>query len=267
MKSLVFSVIFSCLIIVFNACDPAKRTGAPSAGPAGTDTSVITGKRWKLIELNGKPVADRVNGKEPYLRLGIADSSYTASGGCNGIGGTFSLSGNGRIKFSQGRSTMMACENMEVENGLNKALPAVDNYTVAGDILSLSKAQAPLARFRAVDDPAAGHGLNGTWEADYVSEATGTFEELYPGKKPVLTFDLPEPKATGHSSCNGFMIPFTLDGHNISFDDPVSTLMACPGDGEGAFFHTLKTVTRYGITGDTLRLIKDDIAVMRLHRK
>lgn len=29
--------------------------------------NTVLGKKWKLIELNGKPVADKVNGKEPYL--------------------------------------------------------------------------------------------------------------------------------------------------------------------------------------------------------
>ncbi|MNV96172.1 META domain protein [compost metagenome] len=58
---------------------------------------------------------------------------------------------NGRIKFSQGMSTMMACENMEIEHGLNKALITADNYTISGDNLSLNKARmAPLARFKAI---------------------------------------------------------------------------------------------------------------------
>jgi len=47
-------------------------------------------------------------------------------------------------------STKMACENMEVENDLTKALMAADNYSMDGDNLSLNKARmAPLARFKA----------------------------------------------------------------------------------------------------------------------
>jgi heat shock protein HslJ len=72
-------------------------------------------------------------------------------GGCNGIGGAFTLENNGRIKFSQGMSTMMACENMEIEHGLSEALITADNYSLSGDNLSLNKARmAPLARFKAV---------------------------------------------------------------------------------------------------------------------
>ncbi len=48
-------------------------------------------------------------------------------------------------------STKMACENMDVEYGLSKALSAADNYSLQGDNLSLNKARmAPLARFKAV---------------------------------------------------------------------------------------------------------------------
>lgn len=48
-------------------------------------------------------------------------------------------------------STMMACEEMEVENGLNKVLVTVDNFSLGKDTLSLNKARmAPLARFAAV---------------------------------------------------------------------------------------------------------------------
>ncbi len=114
-------------------------------------SETITDRRWKLIELDGKPVADSINGKEPFLLLLATEGRYTGSGGCNGIGGTFALAGKGRITFSQGMSTKMACEDMEVENGLTKVLVAADNYSLKGDSLSLNKARmAPLARFKAL---------------------------------------------------------------------------------------------------------------------
>jgi heat shock protein HslJ len=139
-----------CLLIALcmtsiSACNIFKRsTGDPK-------TNVITERRWKLIELAGKPVADQVNGKEPFILLQKNDNRYSASGGCNGVGGTYTLSGNGKINFRQGMSTKMYCENMEVENGLSKALTTADNYSLDGDNLSLNKARmAPLARFKAV---------------------------------------------------------------------------------------------------------------------
>jgi heat shock protein HslJ len=145
MKRLQLLTLTICALS-FSACSIFKKSDAGSQ-----QTTVITDRKWKLVELYGNPVADQVNGKEPFLQLHTTDSRYSASGGCNGIGGNFSLEGNGRIKFSAGMSTKMACDNMEIENGLTKALMTADNYSLSGDDLSLNKAKmAPLARFKAV---------------------------------------------------------------------------------------------------------------------
>jgi len=112
----------------------------------------ITGRYWKLIELRGKPVADGTTQKEPYIRLNAEDNRVEANGGCNGMGGTYELSDPNRIKFSQLIGTMMACENMEVENGLREVLKSTDSYHVSADTLQLFRARmAPLARFVAVE--------------------------------------------------------------------------------------------------------------------
>ena len=53
-----------------------------------------------------------------------------------------------RIKFNQGMSTMMACEDLDIENQFTKAVLAADNYSVNGNTLTLNKARmAPLAKF------------------------------------------------------------------------------------------------------------------------
>jgi heat shock protein HslJ len=138
-------VIFVCLLSM-SSCNLFKKSAEESK-----QTAVITDRRWKLVELDGKPVADLVNGKEPYILLQQKETRYSGTAGCNGIGGNFTLLDNGRIKFSQGMSTKMYCDNMEIENGLSKALIAADNYSLDGDNLSLNKAKmAPLARFKAV---------------------------------------------------------------------------------------------------------------------
>lgn len=145
MKRLQFLTL-TIFALSLSACSIFKKPA-----PEAQQTSVITDRKWKLVELEGKPVEDKINGKEPFLLLQTTENRYSASGGCNGIGGNFSLEGNGRIKFSAGMSTKMACENMEIENGLTRALMAADNYSISADDLSLNKARmAPLARFKAV---------------------------------------------------------------------------------------------------------------------
>lgn len=150
MRSTQYITLGLC-VLSLSACSLFKKTAKEQTAEAAKQSNVITDRRWKLVELAGKPVADKVNGKEPFLLLQKSDGRYSASGGCNGIGGEFTLENNGRIKFAQGMSTMMACENMEVEQELSKALITADNYSLSGDNLSLNKARmAPLARFKAV---------------------------------------------------------------------------------------------------------------------
>jgi heat shock protein HslJ len=263
-RSLLIALIGAA--ILFSACHSAKTAGA-GTNNTNTDANSITGRKWRLTELYGKPVAETINGKMPFILLQDTGSRYSASAGCNGLGGSFTLSGNSRIKFSQGMSTMMACDNMEIETGFKKVLEQTDNYTVDGNTLSFNKARAaPLARFEA-EESTVTQELNGTWELDYISGPRIAFEGLYPDKKPFITFSLPETRATGNSSCNSFNVTFIIDGSNIKFNPPASIRMACPGSGEAVFFNTLKTVTKYSVTGNTLNLIMGDIAVMRFRKK
>lgn len=150
MKPIQSLILVLCLLSL-GACSIFKKGATSKTSTETNQTNVITDRKWKLVELQGKPVADKINGKEPFILFQKSDNRYSASAGCNGLGGTFTLEGNGRIKFTQGMSTMMACDNMEIENGLNKILVTVDNYSLSGDNLSLNKARmAPLARFKAV---------------------------------------------------------------------------------------------------------------------
>ncbi len=116
------------------------------------ETATIVGRYWKLVEIQGQAVEKGSTQKEPFIRLNSDGNRVEASGGCNGMGGTYELSEPNRIKFSQLIGTLMACENMEVENGLKDALETADSYHLQGDTLQLFRARmAPLARFVAIE--------------------------------------------------------------------------------------------------------------------
>ncbi|MDM1557001.1 MULTISPECIES: META domain-containing protein [Chryseobacterium] len=112
-------------------------------------TTDITGKKWKLTELNGQPIALKNQKNNPYFKLDMKGMRYEGHAGCNGLGGTFEIKQDVmRIKFNQGMSTMMACEDLDIENQFTKAILAADNYSVNGNTLTLNKARmAPLAKF------------------------------------------------------------------------------------------------------------------------
>ena len=112
-------------------------------------TTDITGKKWKLTELNGKPIELKNPKNNPYFKLNMEGMRYEGHAGCNGLGGTFEIKQDVmRIKFNQGMSTMMACEDLDIENQFTKAILAADNYSVNGNTLTLNKARmAPLGKF------------------------------------------------------------------------------------------------------------------------
>lgn len=119
---------------------------------AATATTTLENTYWKLVELNGQPVAMAENqSREQHMILQPGDSTVKGHGGCNGFGGNYELKPGDRIKFSKLVSTMMACDNTETENRFFKVLETADNYNLVNDTLVLNKARmAPLARFKAV---------------------------------------------------------------------------------------------------------------------
>ena len=218
------------------------------------DTSQLIGKKWQLIELNGSPVAEKVNGKTPYLELLAEGGRYGATGGCNGIGGEYELVKNQGIKFTRGMSTMMACPDMTVEQGFGKVFESADSYTVSDSALTLLAKGTLLAKFKLFENTK--NDLTGAWELDYILESGSSLAELFPSKKPQITFDLANKKVTGNGGCNNFNGTITIAENNIKFGPLMSTKMACQGTAEDVFFKNIDRVT----------LIADDIVVMRLKK-
>ncbi|ESQ94253.1 META domain-containing protein [Asticcacaulis benevestitus] len=148
MKSLLFAgLALSAIIITGCATDQAPR---PGSGAMTSHEAVITEKYWKLVELNGHPVEPGPN--DTYITLKRDGQRLIGSGGCNRLGGTYTLGAMNWVRFSQIVSTEMACtQGMETETQFLDVLNNVDSYDVKGDRLVLNKARmAPLARFEAV---------------------------------------------------------------------------------------------------------------------
>ena len=111
----------------------------------------VTERYWKLVELNGQPLPKL--DREPWFILNEADRRMNGFGGCNRFSGSFKLDAvASRVSFGQIATTSMACiSGMEVEQAFYEALGNADNYSLAGDHLTLNRARmAPLARFEAV---------------------------------------------------------------------------------------------------------------------
>jgi len=108
---------------------------------------LLVGKRWRLVELNGKPVEK----KDAYMILDLNTNKVSGNLGCNTFTGAYNLRIGNRIQFSQVVATLKMCLDMEVEDGLKNVLNSADNYNVSEKKLTLNRARmAPLARFELV---------------------------------------------------------------------------------------------------------------------
>lgn len=112
--------------------------------------SAITETYWKLVVIDGKPVATPDGGKEVYFTLFPEENSIRGFAGCNGFGGGYNMEGNNQIAFSQLFSTKMACPNLDTENEFMKALEATRSFKIENNALWLIDAsQNPIAKFEA----------------------------------------------------------------------------------------------------------------------
>lgn len=133
------------------ALDGSAVTGALAAHYELAKVSPqVTGWQWKLVELRGQPVSGLE--RNPFIVLEPAENRVSGFGGCNSFGGSYTLDeATLRIRFERMASTLRACvAGMDTEQALHDVLQTTDNYSLAGDQLSLNRARmAPLARFEA----------------------------------------------------------------------------------------------------------------------
>jgi heat shock protein HslJ len=279
MKQLFFGLTISMLLLQAFSCKSSKK--AASTEPATNETSPIVNNeqtttggsellymyRWYLSEVDQKQVRSE-GGRSAYLAFSPGQvNTVTGFTGCNRLSGTFTINGNYEIKFSPLAVTKMACLNDDQTESL--FLPAIakaNRWEVDKNVLKFFNGETEVAKFTAVETTTS--KLDGNWELNYISGIRIAFDGLYPDKKPFIRFELGNAIISGNTSCNGFSSKYTMKGNDIKFDSPLSTMMACPGDGEKTFTNMLMKVNRYALSDEnTLNFLIDDVAVMRFVRK
>lgn len=114
--------------------------------------------------------------------------------------------------------------------------------------------------------------LEGTWELVSVINSDSSripFNELYPEKKPTITFDSRSKQVSGTTSCNRYTGSYVLDGRTISFGTGMAmTKMACPGNGETLFIDRIYKANKYFIKNQTTLMFLDgDVALLEFKKK
>jgi uncharacterized lipoprotein YbaY/heat shock protein HslJ/uncharacterized lipoprotein NlpE involved in copper resistance len=138
-------------IVVDRLVDADAGARCESHGP-GVAAASLKDTDWKLIELDGRPVA-MAAAQQREARITLADAGARVFGfcGCNNLIGAYVLDG-GALRFTQLAGTMMACPPplMALESQLHQALRATDAYRIDGQRLSLLAGTQTVARFEAV---------------------------------------------------------------------------------------------------------------------
>ncbi|MBS1798432.1 MAG: YbaY family lipoprotein [Acidobacteria bacterium] len=127
-----------------------SSTSAHAAQTAAPGDEPLRETYWKLIELNGKPVATADRQQEAHLVFRTEDKRVSGSGGCNRLMGGYTVEGN-TMHFSGVASTMMAClHGMDTEQAFVVALNRVKTWKIAGKHLEMyGKRGRTLAKFEA----------------------------------------------------------------------------------------------------------------------
>jgi len=108
----------------------------------------ITGKYWKLIELNGQPV--KLENREPFIILNKTGNSVNGNSSCNSFNGNYEITEEKKIKFSPFAMTRMACINNKTENEFMKVLEVTTNYYLTtNNMILLDSSNKELAKFEA----------------------------------------------------------------------------------------------------------------------
>jgi len=113
-----------------------KRDG--TCPPLASRGSALRDTEWRLVELDGdRPSFDDWR-RRPIMRLDDA-GKFTASTGCNTMGGDYVLDPEG-LRFVPGPMTLMACPpaETEIEKKFVAALAAVRTAQIAGTTLDLN---------------------------------------------------------------------------------------------------------------------------------
>lgn len=252
--------ILVCTIVLYSCASTKVLKNSSS-------DDLLLNNKWQVIELSGNKIIKEINGNVPYLSFDKLTNHYSIITGCNTMNGALVLSKNDHIKFNNGMSTMMYCDDMSVEDGFKAILSKITNFRIEGNMLLLSdegnNVIAKLEKMNLVTN----YSLDNTsWELSFIAGSSDEFDIIFSDKKPSINF-LEDGKVTGNASCNTFRTSFKVIGNSISFGESMSTKMMCPNlKGEQLFLETLSKVNKYSDNGKDLHLMIGDVVVLRFKK-
>ncbi len=232
-------------------------------------------RKWVLKNFGDDELSiTEIKNKIPELDIDLERMRFAGYAGCNRIAGGIFLEYN-LIRFSNPVSTMMMCENMDLEKKFIDAISRVIYFKILGNQLLLANPDSvvmvlydpdtvPRERSVTDEDTLREYRLHDIWLLETLN---GKPVESKNGKNkiPQLEINVSEKTFTGNGGCNNIFGSFTLDGQSIIFGPAASTRMLCPDSIEPEFMNALKEINVWKISDNHLYLMKDgnEIAVFK----
>ncbi|MFZ4930530.1 META domain-containing protein [Chryseobacterium sp. Mn2064] len=118
------------------------------------DKNLNLQRQWMMVSFDGfskdQLIANKaeINLTSSIVNGKIQGSSYM---GCNRMSFTSEFKKGGKVKISQGASTMKACEDMKLETTFQKKFETMTTYSIEGHFLTLSDGKGNIMKFVAAD--------------------------------------------------------------------------------------------------------------------
>jgi heat shock protein HslJ len=228
------------------ACSPGSATSPSAPAPAAPG---LNGKTYLSTGIKGAALVPGTR-----IQLTFKDGTLNAHGGCNSMGGTYTIVGD-RLKTTQLSMTEMGCDEprMKQDGWLARFLGDVA-VTLTGDTLTLTDGTATLTLLdRVVANP--DRPLEGTrWVLDGVL-AGDTASSVPAGVTAAI--QISGGSATIESGCNTGGGTVAVAGDTLTFGPIGLTKMACEPNAmavERAVIGVLSKPVVYTISGDGLTL-------------
>ena len=106
----------------------------------------LTGKYWKLVKLNGKPVEPLE--REAFMSFTAEENRVHGNSSCNKFNGKYELLDGNRIKFSPFAMTKMACISNNIEGEFMQIFEKTTSYSLtSNELIFQDENETTLAKF------------------------------------------------------------------------------------------------------------------------
>lgn len=242
-----------------NVAPPRKSA---TYSPEELAKGVVTGD-WAIVTVAGKPAAGGV--KAPFLKFSPAERRVYGNNGCNTYNASYTYdSKDSTLQFTNGMTTMMACDGAVTDIEVNAALDATRFYSWSHDdsryyMTFYDASRRPVMTLMHQNF----RFLNGTWRVASIKDLDLLTlpEDKAPETPLMMVIDIDEGKVHGNTGCNilNGRLEVNMEAPNsISFVDMATTRRMCPPEinYENEFVVALEEVTSaHPVDKDTVEFI------------